>query len=488
MFLKAGALSLALLLASRLLGLARESAQAAAFGASGLADVMILMITLPDWLVGVLASGALAYVLLPAWARQAPAELANSQRAVARVLLATGAALALGLVAMQTRVVEWLAPGLPLQLGPVAGAALVWSALAVPCALLASLWSTRLQHERDFAGMYTANLVVNIALILAIAGAGLWAKKDPVMWMGPGLVGSMALRLLWLWFRQGRIAPTVAVPASAALELPPARVWTWAVLVSGVPMALPFVARSLASSGGEGSLATFNYAWKLVELPLILAIQLVATLALPAIAHAFAGPGGPAGVHASKAARGAFALAWTLACAAAAGLLVGAPALSQLLFGWGRMDPQALARIGQWGAIAAWGLLPQALIAVAIAILAAQGRLKAAVLAYVVALAVLLAAANWDIADGSTLMRLLNLLFAAVAAVAVAALGPGRRLWLPWRPMAVSLLMLVALAAAEAGGIRAASMLAGLAMAALFATLVIASTWLASSELRQSLR
>ena len=42
MFLKAGALSLALLLASRLLGLARESAQAAAFGTSGLADVAVL--------------------------------------------------------------------------------------------------------------------------------------------------------------------------------------------------------------------------------------------------------------------------------------------------------------------------------------------------------------------------------------------------------------------------------------------------------------
>ena len=70
MFLKAGALSLALLLASRLLGLARESAQAAAFGTSGLGDVAVLMLTLPDWLAGLLASGALAYVLLPHWARQ----------------------------------------------------------------------------------------------------------------------------------------------------------------------------------------------------------------------------------------------------------------------------------------------------------------------------------------------------------------------------------------------------------------------------------
>ena len=39
MFLRAGLLSLSLLLASRLLGLARESVQAAAFGATGLGDV-----------------------------------------------------------------------------------------------------------------------------------------------------------------------------------------------------------------------------------------------------------------------------------------------------------------------------------------------------------------------------------------------------------------------------------------------------------------
>ena len=48
MLLKAGALSLALLLASRLLGLLRESALAATFGASGLGDVAVLMLTLPD--------------------------------------------------------------------------------------------------------------------------------------------------------------------------------------------------------------------------------------------------------------------------------------------------------------------------------------------------------------------------------------------------------------------------------------------------------
>ena len=72
MFLKAGLLSLALLLASRVLGLLRESAQAAAFGASATGDVVVLMLMLPDWLASLVAGGALAYVLLPHWARAQP--------------------------------------------------------------------------------------------------------------------------------------------------------------------------------------------------------------------------------------------------------------------------------------------------------------------------------------------------------------------------------------------------------------------------------
>jgi putative peptidoglycan lipid II flippase len=223
-------------------------------------------------------------------------------------------------------------------------------------------------------------------------------------------------------------------------------------------------------------------------LPLILAIQLVATLALPAIARAFAQPGAAARAQAVVAARGAFALAWALACAAAAALLVGAPAVSQLLFGWGRMDSTALARIAQWGTTAAWGLLPQALIAVAMAVLASQRRLKPAVLAYAGALGALGVAAALGLGDGAALMRLLNLLFCGVAAVSVAALGPDPWKWLPWRPMAVSLAALLLLAAAEAGGVRAASLPAGLGLAAMFAVLVMATTWVSSTELRETLR
>ena len=488
MLLKAGALSLALLLASRLLGLLRESALAATFGASGLADVAVLMLTLPDWLAGVLASGALAYVLLPAWVGREPEHVAASQRRVARILIFSGAGLAVLLVLLREPAVGWLAGGLPLAVRPAAAQALVWSALALPAALLAALWTTRLQHERDFLGMYSSSIVVNLVLLAAIALAALGTGgMEAVAWLGCGLLAAMLLRLAWLRWRQAPVAaPTGPAPAAS---LPRLNLWLWAVLSAGLPLSLPFAARSLASQSGEGALATFNYAWKLVELPLVLAIQLVASLAFPAIATALAGaPRGAAPASAQVPVRTAFALAFGLACACAAGLLAGAPALAQLLFGWGRMEPEALARIAQWARTGAWGLLPQAVIAVALTVLAAQGRMKAAVLAYALALAAFLAVGATGVRDGGALMAALNWVLAAVAAATVFAIGPEALRWLPWGVLAGPLAALLALALALTLLPSAISVLSGLVMAAACAAGVLAVSWLAGSGLRQASR
>jgi len=483
MFLRAGILSLALLVASRLLGLLRETAQAAAFGASGLADVAVLMLTLPDWLAGVLASGALAYVMLPEWAKQESGAVAASQRRLAGVLLAAGAAVGLLLALYRDEALDVLAPGLGVALHGTGVEALLWSAVALPLALLAALWATRLQHEREFVGMYGANIVVNgvlvAALVMLVMGDVISARG--ITLLGAGLLAAMALRLLWL----RRRLPRPARRDEAQAPLPRPRVWLWAALAAGLPLALPFAARSIASSTGEGALATFNYAWKLVELPLMLAVQLVATLAFPAIAHAFAQPQqSPA-----QAVRPAFALAWTLACAAAAGLLIAAPALAQLLFGWGRMDPAALAKVAQWGRVGAWGLLPQALIAVALTVLATQHRMHLAVLAYAAALAGLLFAAGHGVTDGAHLMAWLNGLLAAVAAVLMFALGPVARLGMPWRAIAGASAVLVACAAvSRIAALAQGNLVTQLGAAAVGAALVVAGAAWSSADLRAALR
>lgn len=480
MFLRAGVLSLALLLASRLAGLLRESAQAAAFGASGMGDVAVLMLTLPDWISSVLAGGALAYVLLPAWANEDAGRVAATQRRVARILLVAGAVLALGLFAARVPLVHWLAGGLPQAMEPHAASALVFSAIALPLALLAGLGVTRLQHERDFTGLYAANLVVNGVLIVTLAVVAWLAPAGAITGLGIGLLLAMVARLGWLHQRQRpfRRVPTLADSGA----LPAAPMWLWAGAAVGLPLALPFVARSLASGQGEGALATFNYAWKLVELPLLLAVQLVGTLALGPISNALRS--GDTGPQADAPMRRGFALAWTLACASVAGLLFAAPAVAQLLFGWGRMQPEALAQVAAWGRIGSWSLLPQALLAIALAVLAAQGRVRVAVLGYGAALAALLLSQQ---EQGGVLMAWLDVLWTGVALLVLAALGPSLRRWLPWRAVVAAggtLLLLQAIAWFV--GVPAGPALQwGVGIGAALAVFAIA--WLASADLRQSL-
>jgi len=501
MFLKAGAISLFLLVCSRLLGLARESAQAAAFGSTGLGDVAVLMLTLPDWLAGLLASGALAYVLLPHWAQQGAAGLSASQRVVARSLLALGCGLGLAIWLWRDPLVALLAAGLAPAIRPLAAVSLGWSALALPAALLAALWATRLQHERDFTGLYGANLVVNGVLVIALLLIA--AAAHPTMGLGLlgwVLLGAMLLRLLWLKLRLRHGARAVSeedvdeAGAPGPLAMPAASVWLWAVASAGLPLALPFVARSLASQSGEGALATFNYAWKLVELPLVLAIQLVATLAFPAITRAFAldAQARSDGVgEGAQAVRDALALAWTLACAAVAGLLLAAPAVTQLLFGWGRMGPEALARVAAWGAAGAWGLLPQAVIAVALTVLATQGRLRWAAGAYALALLGLLAGAGWAGGDGARLMGLINAVLAGVALVSLGALGRPVWGWLPLRLMGITAAALAGITGAQAATVGpgwAVQGLTSLALAVVAAAGVIALGWLSGPELKRALR
>ena len=440
MYLRAGLFSLALLLVSRLLGLARESALAAAFGASGMGDAVIVMFTLPDLLVGVLVSGALAYVLLPGWAAQAGKPHGGQSSRLTLLLALAGLAVG-GLVwAFRQAVVAALAPGLSSNLAGLAAASLAYSAAVLPLAMVAALWATRLQHERDFVGMYAANLVVNLILVtgLLAVGGGLWAFRvnslNVIHALGGCLVLAMVCRLLWLGWRlrkasalpdappklppqapqealpKGELSLLSVSPSQLSSALPPARLWLWAALSSALVLLLPLVARSLVSQSGEGALASFNYAWKLIELPLLLAIQLVATIAFPAIAAAPADS-----PERQRALAIAFALAWTLACAAVAVVAVFSRPLADLLFGWGSMSPAAISVIAYWSAIGVWSLLPQALIAVLLTAMATTQRMRVAVFAYGAAVAALLAFGLAIPAQGEVVMWAVNLTLGAVA-------------------------------------------------------------------------
>lgn len=446
--LKAGLFAFVLLLASRIVGVGREISLARSFGASDTADVAVLMLALPDWIASVTIGGALPYVLLPIWAKQNAVALKGFSRQLASTLIILGVVFGLLLALMAGSVASLLIGSLHGG-AEQAEAGLVWSAIALPLALLAALWAVRLQHERDFVGLYGANLVVNSALIVCVTLAGTkiaagWA----VVWLGVGLFIAMIARLLWQAWRLNRSNSSLGTvnqvqECHQGSSCVAPSVWLWAVLSTGLPMVLPFAARSIASREGEGALAIFNYAWKLVELPLVLAIQLVATIALPAVVMAVAkGLELPEGRYHVRV---AFALAWVLASAAVAGLIIASDAVASLMFGWGRMGATGLDQIAEWARIAAWGLLPQAIASVSLAVLAAQQRMRSAAILYGLALLALLIASTFHSPDGAETMKFLNILYLGIALLLVLNLDSAGRDCLPWRFMAVTALILGAI-------------------------------------------
>ncbi|MES2401775.1 MAG: lipid II flippase MurJ [Pseudomonadota bacterium] len=483
MYLRAGVFSLGLLLLSRVLGLARESVQAAAFGSTGLGDVVIVMFTLPDLLVGIFISGALAYVLLPHWAQQSAVQQNASQKKVAQGLVVAGLVLGLGIWLLRDMFAQALAPGLTGAMKTLSAASLGWSALVLPLAMLAALWTTRLQHERDFVGMYAGNLIINVVLIaglLEVAWAGVSGSTSV---LGLFLVFAMFLRLGWLGWRLPSARTQAAADPVQSQALPRASVWIWAGLSSGLLLLLPLAGRSIASQGGEGSLASFNYAWKLVELPLVLAVQLVASLAFPAITRT--GVGTP---EREKALRVAFSLAWALACAAIAIVATFSLPLAGLLFGWGRMGQDNLQVIAGWSAIGIWSLLPQALIAVLLTVMAISQRMHLAVWAYLAGLAVLLLsglAPGWGtgIQKGAAVMWILDGVLAGVALVLMTSERATVIKSFPWLPCGVSLAVAVALVCFKPL-VSGRSLYFTMIACCVYGLLVLGSAILASPQLR----
>jgi putative peptidoglycan lipid II flippase len=410
MLLRTGLLSVALLALSRASGVLRESALAAAFGVGAAADAVVLMLTLPDLMVGVLLGGALSYVLLPQWARLAAPELQSLQQRQLVWVLGLGLLAALAVWAAQNTLMLWLAPALTLSAPTLAQAAVGWAALVLPLAVWAAWGGTRLQHRSDLVGLYTANLAVNATLIaglvaVAWAGASRGAAVPALHAMGACLLLAMLARLAWQHRRLARPdEPWAQVPnattgtsyAPSSQAHRPWAVWASAVFCAGMPLAAYLLARSLASAQGPGALMQFNLAWKLVELPQVLLIQVVAMLALPRLCRAAA--------HTTQLGelpawlpelRKTLALSLALACAATVALHWSGHAVAALLYGWGAMPATSLLELTTWAQRGAWSLPAQAVVAMLVALLAAQHRLATAAMAWVL---VALPAAAWALA------------------------------------------------------------------------------------------
>ncbi|MEU5539624.1 lipid II flippase MurJ [Streptomyces sp. NPDC020362] len=295
---KATLLSALLSVAGSLLGLGRDQALAHFFGAGEGTDAFLVAWTVPEMAATLLIDAGMAYVLVPAFsvalARRARA--AGGQDPV-RALVAASlprlclclAATAAVLVAAAPLLVSLLAPGLP---DPTL--AVDCTRLTSTCVLtfgLAGYCSAALRAHGSFLAPAAISVALNIAIIVTVyVLGGRWGVRAAALGVLLGGCLMLIAQAPFLWHRLA--AQPRTRPRSSAAAGDDRRPVTFALVATVLLFVVcrqsqVLVERYFASAMPAGAISHLNYAQKVAQLPMSLALM-VCVVTFPVLARAVA--------------------------------------------------------------------------------------------------------------------------------------------------------------------------------------------------------
>lgn len=436
-------LAIALLL-GRLSGLAREILLAARFGVSAEADMAVLVLSLPDLLANLLLAGGLSAALVPRFRSLDPAGGAALFRSMALACTALFLLLAAVLVVAPGLLFGLLAPGM--SVGPMLGAGtLVLLALALPATAMSGVASAYLNANGRYFLVGCGTLIVNAVIIAALAIAP--GGEGGLRLLAAGIAAGASLRLASQLLQLPR--GSLGGGALARIDRRLARDFGFGLVATGLAIAVPFAVRAAASFLAPGAIAAFNYAQKLVELPLGILLTAIGTVALTRLSgHVAAGDRAAADRDAHDAARLAIGLALVIALF---GWIFMGPFV-RVALGRGEMSADDLARVARLAAIGFASVPFAALANVATAWLTARGELSRVLGGTAIALAVAAAVAALGVGLASEAMLMLaTVAFQLVLALLLAARA-GMRPFGPAALLGWPLLRALAVPLVAAGG------------------------------------
>lgn len=279
-------LSLALM-GGRLAGFGREVLLASSLGLSAEADVAIILLTVPDLLVNLLLSGGIGVALIPAL-RSATADKAAALFLQASLVVAGVFALLATLFVLAPAAWLWLlAPGMLDPLRWLDGWMIYVLAIAIPLTALSGVSSAALNAKDEFfvagCGTLIFNLSIIVGLVIAMVEGGRY-----IAWLCLGILCGAIVR----WVSQLLALNSKRLPDEQGrangwlMDRHLLRGFFAGIASASLLVLVPVALRAGASWLGEGELAAFNYASKLVELPLGILITTLATVAFPRLSEA----------------------------------------------------------------------------------------------------------------------------------------------------------------------------------------------------------
>ncbi|MFU1477802.1 murein biosynthesis integral membrane protein MurJ [Roseovarius sp. C7] len=276
-FLHASMVVAGFMLLGRVTGFLREIVIAHVGGVSQQSDAMIVLLTFPDMMISLLLGGGLMAALVPRF-RNLPAALGVA------LLLRVGTGLLIGFGALALVFAIWnesvlsiIAPGWDAHTVEAVAPMLRFTLIALPVTALSGVCVAFLNSQERFAYGAVGTLVFNLTLIAVLLSLD-WLS--PVEAIVVGIIGGAVVRFFVhisairpLWVRPDF---SVADGSGALLRDFAASFGFYSILAL-----MPPLLRAFASLVEPGALSIFNYAHKLMELPMAIIVAAVTTVLLP---------------------------------------------------------------------------------------------------------------------------------------------------------------------------------------------------------------
>ncbi|MDX1785271.1 MAG: lipid II flippase MurJ [Roseovarius sp.] len=276
-FLHASMLVAGFMLLGRITGFLREIVIAQIGGASQQSDVVIVFLTFPDMMISLLLGSGLMAALVPSF-RSLPGAAAVALLVRAGLLIgAVFGLLAVFLALFSGETLGIVAPGWPDDLITASESLFRITLIALPITALSGVTVAFLNSSERFTFGAIGTLIFNACLIASLL---IFAKLSPVVAVVIGILGGAGLRLLVQLTASRRFLekPDFAVPYDRADLL---RRFAGSFGFFSILALLPPLARAFASLVEPGALSMFNYAYKLMELPMAIIVTAIVTVLLP---------------------------------------------------------------------------------------------------------------------------------------------------------------------------------------------------------------
>ena len=364
---RAALVTVVLSLAGALLGLGRDQVLAQLFGAGSETDAFLVAWTVPEFAATLLIEDGLAFALVPAFsaalARRVREGTGDPVRALVRSTLPrltlAFAVLSVLLVCGAPYLVEVLAPGLA---NPQF--AVDCTRLTGTCVLtfgLAGYCSAVLRAHHRFVAPAVIYVAYNTAIIAAMLLLGArWGVRAAAVGVAVGgaLMVVTQLPFLLRQLRRGETAPTTPAETAASRHAMGLALVGTAALFALCRQSQVLVERFLGSSLPSGAISHLNYAQKVAQMPMVLALMLC-TVTFPVVSQALAE--GDTERARDRVERDLTVVSYVVLLGTAAVVACG-PQLVHLLFQRGAFTAQDTAATAAVMRVYALGLLGQALV------------------------------------------------------------------------------------------------------------------------------